>query len=84
MPSERLAVANDVLSIVQRFAGAPLEQATQADVAEQAVRDLAPRAESSTIDGHVLLSVLNHLADDYLRILRGQQADAFEPTSTCQ
>jgi hypothetical protein len=80
-PPGRIAVANEVLAIVQRFAGAPIEPSAEAGVAEQAVRYLAPKAESRTIDGQVVSSALDYLLDDYLRILRRQQADAFDSAS---
>jgi hypothetical protein len=69
----RVGVANAVAVIVQRFAGMPAVRYVDADVAEQAVRDMAARAEGASLDGQVVSSALDGacLLDDYVRIKRG-------------
>lgn len=76
----RVDVANEVAAIVQRFAGVQVQRYTDAELAEQAVRDIATRAEGMTLDGEVVCGALysRFLLDDYLRIKRGDQGDVFE------
>lgn len=75
----RLQVANRVAEIVQQFAAAPAGTYVNAPAAEHSIRRLSAKAESNSIDGHVLCGVLDRrsLLDDYLRILRTDQAAAF-------
>ncbi|SHU65925.1 Uncharacterised protein [Mycobacteroides abscessus subsp. abscessus] len=75
----RLQVANRVAEIVQQFAAAPAATYANAPAAEHSIRQLSAKAESNSIDGHVLCGALDRrsLLDDYLRILRADQAAAF-------
>ena len=81
--SDRVHISNNVAAIVATYAASPVITYSSAEDAEQSVCELAEAAESRTVDGVILSAALDmqFLLDDYLRIRRGIQADAFVEAS---
>lgn len=81
--SDRVHISNNVAAIVATYAASPVITYSSAEDAEQSVCELAEAAESTTVDGVILSAALDtqFLLDDYLRIRRGMQADAFAEAS---
>lgn len=81
--SDRVRISNNVAAIVATYAASPVVTYSSAEDAEQSVCELAEAAESTTVDGVILSAALDmqFLLDDYLRIRRGMQADAFAEAS---